>query len=63
MEANADFDTGPFHHVLLLGAEFGHDNYANQAFTRTGSCNGVALAPASPAACPCSTRLTPPRRR
>ena len=44
LEAYADFDTGPFHHVFLLGAEFGHDDYANQAFTRTGSCNGVPLA-------------------
>ena len=44
LEANADFDTGPFHHVLLLGTELGHDSYSNQAYTRTGSCNGVPLA-------------------
>jgi catecholate siderophore receptor len=27
----------------LVGAEFGHDDYSNQALSRTGACNGVAL--------------------
>ena len=27
----------------LVGAEFGHDDYANQGYARTGACNGVAL--------------------
>src|SRR6185312_16415302 len=43
LEAHAEFSTGPFAHELLAGAEFGHDSYSNQALTRTGSCNGVAL--------------------
>lgn len=43
LEANADFNTGPFVHALLVGSEIGHDSYKNQALTRTGSCNGVAL--------------------
>ena len=43
LEANADFDAGPFHHELLVGSEVGHDSYTNQALTRTGSCNGVGL--------------------
>ena len=43
LEAHADFATGPFAHELLVGAEFGHDSYKNQALTRTGACNGVAL--------------------
>jgi catecholate siderophore receptor len=44
LETNADFRTGPFSHALLVGAEIGHDSYENQALTRTGSCNGVAMA-------------------
>ena len=43
LEAHSDFATGPFEHELLVGAEVGHDSYRNQALTRTGSCNGVAL--------------------
>lgn len=43
LEANADFATGPFSHELLVGSEVGHDDYRNQGYTRTGSCNGVAL--------------------
>src|SRR6202020_591780 len=27
-----------------LGTELGHDSYSNQAYTRTGSCNGVPQA-------------------
>jgi catecholate siderophore receptor len=43
LEASAEFHTGPFVHALLVGAEVGHDDYENQAYARTGSCNGVAL--------------------
>jgi catecholate siderophore receptor len=43
LEVSADFRTGPFAHSLLVGTEFGHDDYKNQAYARTGSCNGVAL--------------------
>jgi catecholate siderophore receptor len=42
-EASGDFNTGGVQHTLLVGTEFGHDSYRNQAYTRTGSCNGVAL--------------------
>ncbi|WP_034294001.1 TonB-dependent siderophore receptor [Herbaspirillum sp. RV1423] len=31
-------------HDLLLGFEVGHDGYDNQAYSRTGTCNGTALA-------------------
>jgi len=27
----------------LVGTEFGHDDYANQGYSRTGACNGVTL--------------------
>lgn len=43
LEAHADFATGPFAHELIVGGEVGHDSYTNQALTRTGACNGVAL--------------------
>ncbi|MDR3511591.1 MAG: TonB-dependent siderophore receptor [Caulobacteraceae bacterium] len=43
-EASGDFATGPVKHSLLIGTEFGHDEYRNQGYYRTGSCNGVALA-------------------
>ena len=40
----------------LVGAEFGHDDYANQALARSGSCNGVALKSGMVA---CATLLSP----
>ena len=43
IEASGQFDTGPFKNAWLVGGEFGHDDYRNQAYTRTGSCNGKAL--------------------
>jgi catecholate siderophore receptor len=43
-EASGDFSTGPLRHALLVGSEIGHDDYRNQNYARTGSCNGVALA-------------------
>jgi len=42
-EASGEFATGWVRHVLLVGTEFGHDDYRNQGYSRTGSCNGVAL--------------------
>ena len=42
-EFDAHFDTGAVRHHLLLGGELGHDSYVNQAYSRNGSCNGVAL--------------------
>ncbi len=43
-ELTAKFDTGPLSHNVLAGLEIDYDSYRNQAFSRTGSCNGVALA-------------------
>jgi catecholate siderophore receptor len=43
IEASGEFNTGPFKNSWLVGGEFGHDDYKNQAYTRTGSCNGKAL--------------------
>ena len=42
-EGSGIFATGPFKHEVLAGLEIGHDSYKNQAYTRTGACNGVAL--------------------
>jgi catecholate siderophore receptor len=44
LEGSGAFATGPIRHELLAGIEIGHDAYDNQAYARTGSCNGVALA-------------------
>jgi catecholate siderophore receptor len=46
-EINASLDGGGIKHNLLAGAEFGHDSYDNQAYFRNGSCNGVAMNPAT----------------
>jgi catecholate siderophore receptor len=43
-ELNAKFDTGPLSHNLLVGFEVDYDSYRNQTYTRTGNCNGFALA-------------------
>ena len=43
IEASGEFNTGPFKNSWLVGGEFGHDDYKNQSYTRTGSCNGKAL--------------------
>ncbi|MBV9510069.1 MAG: TonB-dependent siderophore receptor [Caulobacteraceae bacterium] len=51
LEATAKFTTGPFSHDLLLGSEIGHDEYKNQTYTRTGSCNGVPFTTASYVGC------------
>jgi catecholate siderophore receptor len=43
-------------HVWLAGVELGRDDYANQGYARTGSCNGVALKAGNVA---CTTLLSP----
>ena len=43
LEASGDFATGSVKHSILAGIELGHDDYKNQNYTRTGTCNGVAL--------------------
>ena len=42
-EFNTKFETGSVKHTFLAGVELGHDTYDNQAYSRTGSCNGLAL--------------------
>ncbi len=42
-ELTARFDTGPFGHTFLLGAEFAYESYWNQNYYRAGTCNGVPL--------------------
>jgi catecholate siderophore receptor len=42
-EASGQFTALGMTHDWLIGAEFGHDHYANQGYYRTGACNGVAL--------------------
>jgi catecholate siderophore receptor len=44
-EVTAIFDTGPFNHTFLLGAELAYESYWNQGFFRNGTCSGVALNP------------------
>ncbi|MFL6696227.1 MAG: TonB-dependent receptor [Vitreoscilla sp.] len=44
LDLSLRLDTGPLHHELLAGAEIGQDTYANQAYSRTGQCNGVTMA-------------------
>jgi catecholate siderophore receptor len=46
-ELVAKFDTGPFGHSFLLGAEFVYESYWNQGYYRNGTCNGVPLQAAS----------------
>jgi catecholate siderophore receptor len=43
-ELATKFDTGSVHHNLLTGIELGHDRYRNQAYSRTGTCDGFPLA-------------------
>ena len=46
-ELGAKFATGSLHHDVLLGLELGRDTYRNQNYYRNGTCNGVALNPAT----------------
>jgi catecholate siderophore receptor len=43
-ELTTKFNTGSVGHTLLTGIELGHDRYRNQAYSRTGTCDGVGLA-------------------
>jgi catecholate siderophore receptor len=43
-ELTTKFNTGSVNHTLLTGIELGHDRYRNQAYSRTGTCDGVPLA-------------------
>lgn len=43
-ELSVKASTGSIKHDLLFGLELGHDGYNNQAYSRTGTCNGTALA-------------------
>lgn len=43
LDVSVRLDTGPVHHDVITGAEIGKDTYANQSYTRTGTCNGVTL--------------------
>lgn len=42
-EVLAKFDTGTVGHTLLMGIDLNYESYTNKAFSRTGTCNGVAL--------------------
>jgi catecholate siderophore receptor len=42
-ELTAKLDTGAIKHALLFGAELGHDEYENQAYYRSGLCDGQAF--------------------
>jgi catecholate siderophore receptor len=44
LDFTARVDTGPVHHEVITGAEIGQDTYGNQSYSRTGQCNGVAMA-------------------
>lgn len=46
-EVEARFLTGPVGHLLLMGFDVNYESYTNQAYIRTGNCNGVALAAGS----------------
>jgi catecholate siderophore receptor len=46
-EFSARAGTGSWQHDLLAGLEIGRDTYRNQAYYRNGSCNGVAMNPAT----------------
>ncbi|ANN70633.1 TonB-dependent receptor [Bordetella bronchialis] len=42
-ELTTKFSTGSVKHNLLTGVEIGHDHYSNQAYSRTGTCDGLTL--------------------
>ena len=55
-EASGKFVAGGLSNDWLAGTEFGHDDYRNQAMSRTGSCLGVALKTGFTS---CTTLLSP----
>lgn len=42
-ELQAKVDTGPLKHDLLAGFDLGYESYQNQAYSRSGTCNGLAM--------------------
>ena len=42
-EVSGEFTLAGMKNQWLVGTEFGHDDYSNQSYARTGACNGVAL--------------------
>jgi catecholate siderophore receptor len=44
LDLTARLDTGPVHHEVITGGEIGRDTYSNQSYSRTGACQGVAMA-------------------
>jgi catecholate siderophore receptor len=42
-ELTSKFNTGSVGHTLLTGVDLGYESYRNQAYTRTGACNGATL--------------------
>jgi catecholate siderophore receptor len=42
-ELHAKVDTGPLKHDLLAGFDLGYESYKNQAYSRSGTCNGQAM--------------------
>lgn len=44
LDLNARVGTGWLQHELIAGAEIGQDTYRNQSASRTGQCQGVAMA-------------------
>ena len=44
LDLSVRLDTGPVHHDVITGVEVGQDTYSNQSYSRTGTCNGVAMA-------------------
>jgi catecholate siderophore receptor len=55
-EASGEFTVGGLKNEWLAGTEFGHDDYSNQNYSRTGACNGVALKTGFTS---CTTLLSP----
>ncbi len=55
-EASGEFTVRGLNNEWLVGTEFGHDDYANQGLSRSGSCNGVALKAGYTS---CTTLLSP----
>ncbi|MBU6267744.1 MAG: TonB-dependent siderophore receptor [Sphingomonadales bacterium] len=60
-ELAAKFVTAGVKHDVLLGLELGRDTYRNQNYYRNGTCNGVALNPATGTSgyTGCTTLLNP----
>lgn len=49
-EVLSKFNTGSVGHTLLMGIDINYESYTSKTFTRTGTCNGIAL-PAGSVGC------------